>query len=351
MTNKERVIRARLEEGLTYSKITELYDVPKSTAQDWCRLEKEAVDSATVTGYVNENLQRVKPEKFKKTEQEVVDFLKLLAPINLPKPKFEKPDSKLTDYAVVFSDLHFPLQCEKTVSILLQTIRKVQPKTIVINGDSCDILALSRFPKDILNNYNLLEERKAYHEFLHKLIEVSNGAKIYETRANHSSGGPESRWRRYLSERIPELGCLPEVLEMLTYENVFLGEFKEHVECVDYIDLNGLHVMHGTTVRKNPGSSVMGEMEKYRTSVMMGHVHRLGSVSMRQPGIGNRKEAQLYGYEIGACCDLNPIYCASPNWTNGFAIVALGDETFGVELVSVVNGVATISTLGETLKA
>lgn len=355
MTKKEQVVKARIEEGLTYSKIREIYGVAKSTAQDWVSSYKktpislsEAVD---IMGHVNDNLQRVKPAKFKKTEDEVVEFLNQLAPINLPKPKYKNPNSKLTDYALVCSDLHFPLQCDKSISIFMETVKKLQPKTIIINGDSCDILALSRYPKDIMNNYNLMEERIAYHKFLHALIEVSNGAKIYETRANHSSGGPESRWRRYLSERIPELGCLPEVLDILTYENIFLGDLQEHVECVDYVDLNGLHVMHGTLVRKNPGSSVMGEMEKFRASVMMGHVHRLGSVSMRQPAIGKRVEKQLVGYEIGCMCDLDPIYASAPNWTNGFAIVALGNETFGVELVSVVNGVSTISSLGETLTA
>jgi hypothetical protein len=352
---KQNVIKARLEDGLSYTKIREEYGVAKSTAQDWCRAYQEKSNvpetPSNVTGYVNDNLRRFKPEKFRKTEDEVLEFINNLAPIKISPPVYRNPDASLSEYAVVFSDLHFPLQCEKSIAILLEVIEELQPKTIVINGDSCDILALSRYPKDIMNNYNLLQERVAYHQFLHKLIEISNGAKIYETSANHSSGGPESRWRRYLSERIPELGSLPEVLEILTYENIFLGPFKDYVECVDYVDLNGLHVMHGTTVRKNAGSSVLGEMEKYRTSVMMGHVHRLGSVSMRQPAIGSRKESQIRGYEIGCLCDLNPIYCLSPNWANGFAIVALGEDSFGVELVSIVDGKATISTTGRSYEA
>lgn len=351
---KQQVIEAR-RNGASYRQIANEFGVAKSTVYDWVASESSftplnPVITSKAVGYVNKNLQRVKPQKFQKTEDEIVKFLKELAPLEFPTPLYKNPNSKLSDFAVVFSDLHFPLQCEKSIKILLHTIEQLQPSTIIINGDSCDILALSRFPKDILNNYSLLEERVAYHEFLHKLIEISNGAKILETNANHSSGGPESRWRRYLSERIPELGCLPEVLELLTYENVFLGQFKEYVKCVDYVDLHGLHVMHGTTVRKTPGSSVLGEMEKYRTSVMMGHVHRLGSVTMRQPAIGNRKEKQLYGYEIGCMCDLNPIYASSPNWTNGFAIVSLGEDTFGVELVSIVDGTATICTLGTTIK-
>lgn len=356
MDIKQQVSLAR-HNGMTYSQIYNEFGIARSTARGWyskylfdLSLQDITDDSDIPVGYVNDNLQRVKPEKFKKTEEEILKFLEELAPINVLIPNYTVK-SELSDYAVVFSDLHFPLQCDKTISIIFQTIEKLKPSKIIINGDSCDILALSRYPKDIIKNYNLLEERIEYHKFLAKLVSISNGAEIIETSANHSSGGPESRWRRYLSERIPELGCLPEVIEALSYENIFLGPFKEHVKIVDYVDLGGLYVMHGTTVRKSPGSSVMGEMERFRASIMMGHVHRMGSVSMRQPAIGKRKEQQLFGYEIGCCCDLNPVYASSPNWTNGFAIVALGEDTFGVELVSVVNGEATISSLGETLKA
>ena len=351
MSIKEQIVIARLG-GMSYSQINKEFGIAKSTARDWVNSYQDTAESPEpiVTGYVNDNLQRVKPQKFQKTEEQILEFLDQLSPINVGKLEIDTT-SELTDYAVVFSDLHFPLQCEKSVSILLETIRQLCPSQIILNGDSCDALALSRFPKDILKNYSLLDERIEYQKFLHRLIEVSGGAKIWETNANHSSGGPESRWRRYLSERIPELGCLPEVIEALSYENIFLGPYKDYVEVVDYVDLNGLYVMHGTTVRKSPAQSVMGEMERFRASIMMGHVHRLGSVSMRQPAIGSREEKQLVGYECGCMCDLNPIYASSPNWTNGFAIVALGDESFGVELVSIVNGKATISTLGQTIVA
>ena len=347
---QQQVVDAR-NNGWSYGQIKKEFGVAKSTAQGWVKKYYEGVSITEPVGYVNDNLQKVKPSKFKKTEEEILKFLQELAPITLPKAVKPIVKTELSDYAVVFSDLHFPMQCEKSITILLETIRQLKPSTIIINGDSCDILALSKYPKDIMKNYNLLEERVEYQKFLSNLLEVSGGAKIYETNANHSSGGPESRLRRYLSERIPELGCLPEVMEALSYENIFLGEFKDDIEMVDYVDLNGLYVMHGTTVRKNPASSVLGEVERFRASVMMGHVHRMGSVCMRQPSIGEREEKQLFGYEIGCMCDMNPVYASSPNWTNGFAVIALGENTFGVELVPIVDGEATIAALGKTIKA
>jgi len=349
MNIQTQVVEAR-NSGKTYTEIYQEFGVAKSTAQDWVR-KSQTSGYPTVTPYINHNLNRDGKQKFRRTEEEVLDFLEQLAPINLPGLKASVPEVERSSYAVVCSDLHFPLQCEKSVAILFETIRRLNPSTIIINGDSCDILALSRFPKDIVKGYDLLTERVAYQKFLHELISISNGATIYETNANHSSGGVESRLRRYLNERIPELAKLPEVVDMLSYENLFLGPYREYVQLVDYVDLNGLYVMHGTTVRKNPGSSVLGEMERFRASIMMGHVHRMGCVSLRQPSIGAREEHQLRGYEIGCMCDLNPIYASSPNWTNGFAIVALGEDTFGVELVSIINGAATISTLGATIVA
>ena len=369
---KQQVIEARFS-GLSYGQIAEHFGVPKSTARDWvnAQLDKTFSDltvdftydgSTTKScegessyennaiGYVNNNLQRIKPTK-KDLQIPIDEFLENLAPIQFNGLQIPRVNSHLSNYAVVCSDLHFPLECKKSVAILFETIRQLQPSTIIINGDSCDMLAVSKYPKDIQTSYSLLEERIAYQEFLATLVEISNGATLYETSANHSSGGIQGRWRRYLSERIGELGCLPEVFEALSYENIFMGQFKDIVKSVDYVDLNGLIVLHGDIVRANAGASALGMIQKLKSSVMVGHVHRLASTSVRQPAIANRKEGQHLGYEIGCMCDLNPIYASSPNWQNGFAIVCLDDDSFGVELVTIIDGKTTISTLGQTLTA
>ena len=58
-------------------------------------------------------------------------------------------------------------------------------------------------------------------------------------------------------------------------------------------------------------------------------------------------------YEIGCMCNLNPSYVSAPNWTNGFAIVSTDAEetVYGVELVSVVRGVAVVNAIGKTVRA
>lgn len=358
MDIKTQVIEARVMKGWTFSKIYDTYGVPKSTAQGWLQkhFAEEGEDEETSTpyeeykqGYVNENLQRDKPKKPKKSEEEIMEFLSQLAPIQVHSGYAVSP-SNLNDYAVVGSDFHFGCHDEAAINIFLYTIETLKPRVIVLNGDTMDMLAISRYPKDIKKQWSLQDERIAYHEFLDNLIAVSGGAKIYETVSNHSGQSIDGRWRRYLSERLGELASLPDISDKLSYQNVFMGDYQESVEHVDYVDLNGLIVTHGTTVRGVGGASARGEIDKWGTSIMHGHTHRVGQTLKRIPAIGNRGEKQIVGIESGCLCSLDAAYGVAMNWNAGFGIVALGDESFGYEQVLINNGVTNISTLGQTIR-
>jgi hypothetical protein len=212
------------------------------------------------------------------------------------------------------------------------------------------MFAISRYPKDIRTNYSLLDERVEYHKFLSELISVSNGAKIFETNANHSGNDLTGRWFRYLSDRIGELACLPDVIESLSYSNVFMGNFKNTVNLVDCVELTkNLIVLHGDIVRKNGGYSAVGHMDKWNISIIHNHTHRFGSTAKRIPSIASRKDSQIFAWENGCACDLSPLYSSAPNWQNGFSIVSLDDENYGIEQVHVDHNKATISTLGKTI--
>lgn len=352
MELKERVIEARLDKGWTYSKITEVYGTPKSTAQGWCnQVLGNQQNEEPVVGYVNETLQRDRPQRFKKTEDEVLEFLANLAPIKVDS-NYNGTVSQLNDFAVVGSDFHFGCHDESAINIFLATVEELQPKTIVLNGDTMDMLAISRYPKDIKKQWSLLDERVAYHQFLDDLISVSNGAKIYETVSNHSGQSIDGRWRRYLSDRIGELASIPEISDKLSYQSIFMGDYQEHVEHVDYVDLNGLIVTHGTTVRAAGGASAKGEIEKWNSSILHGHTHRIGSSCKRIPSIGGRAERQLLGIEGGCLCQLEALYGSACNWQQGLNIISLGEEydQFGIEQVYIKSGVAIVNTLGATLK-
>lgn len=332
--------------GYTACEAAHKLNIPKSTVWDWFNPKGK---NEYPVSYVNDNLSNQRNSK--KESIDIEDFLSQLAPIEIDKPVFRKTAKNPSDYVVIMNDLHFPMQCQKSIDIALTVIDELKPKSIILNGDTMDMLAISRYPKDIRTSFNLLTERIEYHKFLNSLIEISEGAEIIETHGNHSGDSTFGRWWRYLSERIGELACLPEIKDTLSYENVFLGEYQENVTMADYVELNkDLVVLHGEVVRKHGGMSARGNLEKYFQSSIIGHTHRVGSTAQRIPGIGRKKEKQIYAWELGCMCDLNPLYGSAPNWQNAFGIVSLGeDDSFSVETVMINGGTANISTLGKSI--
>lgn len=351
-TKQIEVVKAKLEDKFSFSKIKKEYGVPKSTAQGWIKKYLDSEENDEPVGHVNDNLERVTNNKVIRTEEHIEDVFQNLAPIKFPAPKRKQVKQELSDYVVVAGDFHFPLECEKSVEIFLQVVDELNPKSVILNGDTVDLLAVSRYPKDIRKNYTLLEEREAYHNFLYRLLEVtSEDTKIYETSANHSGNGVEGRWWRYLSNQLGDLASLPEIQESLSYQEVFLGEFQDKVEYVDYVELaKDFIILHGDVVRKNGGYSARGMLEKWFTSLMHNHTHRLGMTGQRIPSLGSRNNQQFLAWENGCMCDLNPVYGSAMNWQNGFSIVSVKDDVFGVEPISINDGVANIVTLGKVLR-
>jgi hypothetical protein len=335
------------EKGYAIAEIARELDVPKSTIWDWVNDRKR---NEYPISYENSNLREEK-EKFDKKNFDIKSFLEELSPLSFPKPIFNKKRTTYSEYAIIMNDLHFPMQCNKSIDIALTVIDELKPKSIIINGDSLDMLAISRYPKDIRTGFSLLDERVEYHKFLNLVLEVSDGAEIIEVHGNHSGDSTFGRWWRYLSERIGELACLPEIKETLSYQNIFLGQYQNHVKMADYVELaKDLVVLHGEVVRKFGGYSARGTLEKYYQSTIMGHTHRVGSTAQRIPSIGKKGEKQIYAWEMGCMCDLNPLYGSAPNWQNAFGIVSLGeDDSFSVETVMINGGTANISTLGKSI--
>lgn len=366
MSIKEQVKQAR-ENGMSLRQISNTFGIPKTTVFDWTRSNKSDIDpmkdelwgnGPQSSGFVNDNLSREKTPKFSKTSDEVLEFLSNLAPIVLGDSKRKINTTKVaSDYAVVIGDMHFPKHCQKTIDIFLEVVADLQPSKIFLNGDTIDMLAVSRYPKDIRNTYSLLDERKAYHSFLDDLFDAADyNVEVVEINANHSGNDVTGRWWRYLSERISELASLPEIRDVLSYENIFLGDYASDVKLVDYANItDDFIILHGDVVRKNGGYSARGMLDKFNISLMHNHTHRFGSTAQRIPGIANRADKQIFAWENGCACDLNPVYASSPNWQNGFSIIGYDKSedphSYSVEQVMVNNGVATVGTLGRTVRA
>lgn len=348
--NIAKVIQAR-SKGLTWTAIEAATGVPETTARRWTK--KYAESSG-----VRPDVSRVPSPRINKSEEAIEQLLEGLAPIQLPIPSQKKGKSTAnSEYVLVIGDMHFPKECKKTIDIFFQVVEDLQPASIILNGDTVDLLAVSRYPKDVRHNYNLLEERIAYHNFLHTLQSIApKDCKIYEVNANHSGNDVNGRWWRYLSERLGEVACFPELKQKLSYEEMFLGQFAKDIQLVDFVNVtDSFIILHGDVVRKNGGYSARGMLDKLNISLMHNHTHRIGSTAQRIPAIGKRVDKQIFAWENGCACDLNPVYASAPNWQNGFSIISVdttdSDQPYSVEQVIVENGKANISTMGGTYYA
>ena len=362
LTNQAKVSRAKelREQGFSYKQIAEALNTKLSTAYDWvterkrkkANLSTDAVEpifsSSQPMPYIKQ--LTAKEEKF----DDLKDFIMQLAPIEYDAPKKTVITQQSNKYALVIGDLHFGTEDWDVLDLFLQAVDEIKPSTVILNGDTLDMFAISRYPKDIRPTCSLFKERDGYHRFLKMLHDITEPykAKIYETNSNHSGDGNEGRWWRYLSDRLGELGSLPEIRDKLSYESVFLPKTDwSRVELVDYVEVvPGFIVMHGDVVRRHGGYSARGLFEKWFTSIMCNHTHRVGMTSQRIPSIGTQDEKIIRVYENGCGCNLKPLYASAANWQNAFSIVNYSDADFSVETPIISNKRVSISTLGKTLK-
>lgn len=286
---------------------------------------------------------------------QIPEWLDKLRPVQLPAPDQPITTQSAGPFTLVAGDFHFPQHDPASVAILLEVVRQLKPREVILNGDTVDLLAVSRYPKDQRHTWDLRQEVVAFHEFLHQLLSIGSawGLTVRETEANHSGNGTASRWHRYLSDRVPVLYAHPDAEKLLNYETWFYPEWAPIALVESAIVADDLLILHGDLIRKHAAYSARGHAEKWHSSVMHSHTHRMGCSFERIPAVGTRPEQVRRAFEIGCMCNLQPSYVSAPNWTNGFAVIQHGDEPnqYGVELVSVSNGAATIAALGQTVKA
>lgn len=323
----------RRKQGQSFAEIGRALDATKDSAQK----RAQAIGGAVK--------RKVKVPDFDTDE---------LAPLGIPAPPINHTLRAATDITLVGSDFHLgedtrSAQCEE---IFVDVARDLQPGVIVLNGDTCDLLAVSRFPKDYRTNNKLSVERRQFAELLYRLQEASPQSRIVETNANHSGDGVESRWSRYLSERIPEVMEDPELRDRWSYRNTFYPSWSD-AELVDYVTVcPGLIAIHGDIVRSQAAYSAKAMLEKWRISLIHGHTHRIGLNGYRVPGIAEKKEHQMRAYEGGCMCKLAAPYLSMANWQQGFTIVRHDAEGhFGVEPVYIHEGTAIVNTTGTRYQA
>lgn len=353
MTESIQTAQRLKSEGYSYRAIGKMLGIGKTTARDWVNGTVKSPKTATISLEIPIPFIKTS-EDIKEESEDLKEFILNLSPICYNAPKRPVVYQEANKIALIIGDTHFGCEHQPTLDLFLKTVEELKPEKVIINGDSCDLFAISKYPKDVRHTYSLFQEREAYHRFLKILHDITApyNSEIVETHANHSGNSNVGRLWRYLSDRIAEISDIPEVIEALSYENLFFPKAEwSRIKLVDYVELvPEFVVMHGDISRGKGGATSIGTLEKWGCSALVNHCHKFGMSTRRIASIGSKKEKFITVYENGCACRTDSVaYASSVDWAQGFSIVNYSGEHVAVEQCIVRNNSVPISTLGKTL--
>lgn len=378
--------------GKTDREISEALNIPRATIYDWVNNRTRGVKKTTTIIQEEESfdendipidvITENEPDLYYDPIDNIVSGIPYVSPIDMRKKMIEEfldnrewraynppqvtVKEEPNEIALIIGDMHFGVHCEKTLNVFYEVVRETKPAKIILNGDTLDLLAVSKYTKDPRYTHGIMDEINAFWDFLKIIhdITANYNTEILETNGNHSGNGIEGRWWRYFStsNEIKEILKIPHVAKALSYTETFHPKWEwSRLKLVEadednpsIVQLPGeLFIFHSDIARKNGGMSARGNFEKHGVSSITNHTHRIGSTMQRAPKFGTRPEKIYKNYENGCACKLNPTYVTSANWQNGFSIVSYNTEEniSGVETVEVEDGKAVVCSLGKTIKA
>lgn len=237
--------------------------------------------------------------------------------------KYLRPHKGRFQSVVVASDLH-DVNCDPFYRrCLIDTVKRVKPEIIVLNGDLFDLPEFSKYIQDP-RSYNPVLRIKWVHKFLEDLRNAAPNAEIKMVEGNH-----EYRLLRHLSEATPALMTVLADLHGMTVSSL-LGLDKFEINLIARSDLAALNERDiKDEVRKNyvlihdcllfhhfPEGAYMGypgaNGHHHKHLVKSYYSPTFGPYEWHQTGAGHLREAS---------------YCAAEKWSTGFLVVHVDTHT------------------------
>ena len=241
---------------------------------------------------------------------------------SMPTASIDKPST-----SVFIQDTHGRFIDPQAWSIVTQILGDIEFDRVIWNGDLLDFYELSKYEKDPDETRSITEDRDAW---LKCLLEVQ--ALNPDARHDFVMGNHEERYDLYLKGA----KYLRDVDGVKLKEFLRLDEYGVTLHPRSGFEVvEGLYAFHGETVRQHSGQSAMGELDRWGTNGVSGHVHRL-CVFYRRLWSGVK-----WWVEGGCLCGLDPSYMSrAANWMQGFVLVhSLPGGVLVPELVSICGGV------------
>ena len=213
----------------------------------------------------------------------------------------------------ILSDIHVPFHSEVALQAAVGHFKTVGIDALILNGDTCDFYAISRWIKDPKKR-DFRGEINAATQLLAWLRQEFPGVPIVFKAGNH-----EERWKHWLWQHAPEISDDPRMgLDQWL-------DFAEHgIELVEDqrpIMCGELPVLHGHEKGKgisSPVNQARGAFLRLLHTVLEGHGHRTSGHA--ESDMWHR---ETFCWSTGCLCDLTPEYARVNRWNWGFATVTV----------------------------
>jgi predicted phosphodiesterase len=245
------------------------------------------------------------------------------------KPIFKKGGETI----MVIGDIHAPDHDPHALDVLIQIAQALGIDRLILNGDSFDVHALSKYTLAAHRPFRWVDERAEALPVLAMIRE-----EFPETPIDFIYGNHDVRPLSFITAQAPQLQGLFDLPTLLGITDL---DFR-FPEGNRVILGDKVLVKHGVKVAQGAGESVKKEVIAHGMSVHMGHVHRLSFAGTTRTAQMLNGEQAIFGVEGGCVQNLRPDYLPpeeTANWQQGATVYTLHDSGMVVpELVPVHSG-------------
>lgn len=227
---------------------------------------------------------------------------------------------------VLLSDIHLPDQDDRALSLALQITRHVAPDCVVLNGDTLDMAAISRWgesrhagKRDVLTEINTL-----YRRLIDAIERAAPDAVSVFVGGNHD----DDRMDRIADD----YWQFADTIEARYAEIIRAGGRVIWSGYRKEIVIGGLYIQHGTRANETTAKLALRDLGWGLTHIQ-GHTHRPDMYThvMQQP-TGRRIVQSVV---TGCLCNIPPQYTAKQTnmsrWVHGMAVAHVAPQWVNVQ--------------------
>ena len=271
-----------------------------------------------VRGHYGDTHRKQSPKEFHTplnhdTKNTFADF-----PSSAPKLKIFKLPTAIKNI-LFLTDIHLPYQDNDALIAALDYGVAQDVDCIWLNGDVMDMYHASSHDK-LPSKADIMYEFDFTKSFLQRLRMIYPTQTIYYKEGNH-----ETRWRRLLMKRAPEIIGVAEFELKIILQ---LEQYKVHwIANETLVKFGSLNVIHGNEFKGGGMHPAKTLYNKAKTNIIAGDKHRT-DVSIQS----NLDNDSAKVYSVGCLCDLNPEYYlfGHTTWNHGFAHIKMNGSKFTV---------------------